>query len=510
MKLKILFFSLSAMLFFSVVLTMGLSIDWGNFYSIFWFACFQVIWWGISYDFIEIIFALILKKQDLPFLDSVLQPPKVALLYTTCDDAIEECLNQLNNQTYENYDIFILDDSKSKKYKTLINQSGYQVIRRNSNKNFKAGNLNHWLFKYSSPYQYFIILDSDSKLDRDFIEKMVKYAEHPANKLIPIFQSKIIPWNNTGRFAQTIGLLAQTRMYILERIVNRLENLISFGHNNLLRTEVIRAVGGFTVQLTPEDTAVTLTLSGLNLKCKLVDIVSSDSEPSNIFVYTKRCIRWGKQTIEVFRFPWYKSSFILKFTILRQLYSYFISILYPIFLLTSVFNTNLNIKKLIFYLDYLFDNQLYFSLFLLVLPLIIMFSNLMLYATIARRNRVGIRDFSKYLVLSISALHFYWFPLCIEMIKSIFGGKTKFIPTNSLHKASRISFFPLLIKMKASLFLSMVVIAGSIINPTIILMNMNFIWISFLLSSPFFLLYFHRNPQLGLDNSFTPTIQERS
>ena len=39
------------------------------------------------------------------------------------------------------------------------------------------------------------MLDSDSVVPRDFVSRMVAYAEHPSNSDVACFESVIVPWN---------------------------------------------------------------------------------------------------------------------------------------------------------------------------------------------------------------------------------------------------------------------------------------------------------------------------
>ncbi|MFN3283060.1 MAG: glycosyltransferase, partial [Pseudothermotoga sp.] len=109
---------------------------------------------GMSYSVVEFLFTLFLKPVSLPCLAHVERSPRVALLYTTCNDAIPEAISKLKEQKWKHCDIFILDDSSSERYRSVINELaveyGYQVVRRQFKDGFKAGNLNNWLRFYGA------------------------------------------------------------------------------------------------------------------------------------------------------------------------------------------------------------------------------------------------------------------------------------------------------------------------------------------------------------------------
>jgi len=134
---------------------------------------------GVAYGLSELILSLRLAKRDPPKLERLECMPKVALLYATYNDVMPEILDALHNQSYSNCDIFVLDDSTDKRCGLIVDACGFPVIRRSSRSGFKAGALNNWLSLYGRVYDCFIILDADSLIGQDFIEEMLRYAEHP-------------------------------------------------------------------------------------------------------------------------------------------------------------------------------------------------------------------------------------------------------------------------------------------------------------------------------------------
>ena len=71
------------------------------------FVLVQGISFYISLNIVDIIFALLLPFKALHKIGELENEPKVALLYTVCDDHIIEALASLTNQDYSNYQIFI-------------------------------------------------------------------------------------------------------------------------------------------------------------------------------------------------------------------------------------------------------------------------------------------------------------------------------------------------------------------------------------------------------------------
>ncbi len=493
--LKVVFLVLFLLLFLGMVFPIGYwVVDWRNLSFIVCFVGFQVIALGICYDLTELILAMSLKTYSLPQVETLTDFPKVALLYTTCDDVVEECLSQLDTQKYPNYDIFILDDSTNNEYKAIIDRySHYTIVRRDTKKAYKAGNLNHWLYKYGHAYKYFVILDTDSKTKPDFIGKMMKYAEHPSNADVGIFQSKIFPWNQENAFSIVTGMLKFLRIPILEKVESRLDMLFAFGCNGLYRTLPIKAVGGFNEIITPEDTAITLALSEIGFKCKLVDVISFDTEPSNIFTYAKRDIRWGRQTVETFRLPWKNSALSLKFVLCRHLLAYITKIMYPLVLVFSIWGFTVRLDEIKFGLYYIFSNGLYFYFILCLSPLLFVVANLLFNFLIAKKYGISCLDFMKYSIFWAGILPYFWYPLSKGLLHALAGGKTVFKPTNSYRMTSdKVTFSFIISNMKVALFISSIILLGVAIHPTSLLLNLNILWVPFYVLSPGIIWYFHK------------------
>ncbi|HMX39377.1 MAG TPA: glycosyltransferase, partial [Saprospiraceae bacterium] len=109
--------------------------------------------------------------------------PPVAILYTTCNDFVEESVESCLRQDYPNYTVYILDDSSQQAYKDRVDAFAAQhaglvkVVRRPDRKAFKAGNMNHGLAHFAHE-PYFAIADADEILPSDFLSKTVAVLEH--------------------------------------------------------------------------------------------------------------------------------------------------------------------------------------------------------------------------------------------------------------------------------------------------------------------------------------------
>lgn len=90
-------------------------------------------------------------------------------------------------QSYKNFDLFILDDSNNEKYIKLIddfikeNNTNFSIkcIRRPINEKKlhpnRAGNIFYFLNNYAEEYDFILETDASAILSNDFLEKSLKY-----------------------------------------------------------------------------------------------------------------------------------------------------------------------------------------------------------------------------------------------------------------------------------------------------------------------------------------------
>ncbi|HEX3531878.1 MAG TPA: glycosyltransferase family 2 protein [Thermoanaerobaculia bacterium] len=265
---------------------------------------------ALAYDMSEHILCLILGEYHLPSLPRLDRHPAVALICVTCDDVDVGVLRLLGRQGYPSLDVFILDDSEKRESRDSIDKLGFKVVRREGRNGYKAGNLNNWLFKHGSVYDYFIVADADSIFPIDFVDRMIRVAECPENHKIAIIESTIYPWNKQHPFVKPQAVLAPFQKVRQLRLLNRLDSTLSVGHNNLYRTSVLLSIGGFSEQYIAEDYATTIAvLQRTSWKCRTATIESFERAPANITEYARRQSRWAAQTFQLCsltttRLPW--------------------------------------------------------------------------------------------------------------------------------------------------------------------------------------------------------------
>lgn len=182
--------------------------------------------------------------------------PKVSIVILNWNGLTDtiECLNSLKELNYSNYEVVVVDNgSKGEDADTLWNEYQNQVtiIRNNKNYGFAEGNnvaIRDILSRDTS--QYILLLNNDTVVDPNFLEKLVSVSEMDKNiaingptiyyydspNLIQFAGGKINMW--TGRrkvigyqkLEQTVSLNVAETDYIM-------------GAALLIKTSVIRKIG---------------------------------------------------------------------------------------------------------------------------------------------------------------------------------------------------------------------------------------------------------------------------
>lgn len=482
MKTKHLFLSLFFALLFALNIAVGVFlVNWLDPISVMQFFIMEFVNIGVAYSLAELTLSLLLRKKDLPKLRKLAHKPTVALLYTTYNDAMPEVLSTLKEQTYRNCTAFILDDSTDKHKKKLLNDCGYKLVRRGHRAGFKAGALNNWLSLFGNEYDYFVVLDSDSILPKNFVKEMVKYAEHSENRQVAIFQSKTEIWNVDRKLAKTSAMTAPIWMYKMERLANDCDMLLPWGHNNFFRTKALKEVGGFDTDFVSEDFATDLKIIGKGYKCRLVDIVSYEGTPQTIRSFTKRTIRWSSGALQLLR---HGRDYTRGIPFSTGLYLFWTAYFYLIWaaylpaMFLAVWGHQSSLNDI---LTFLSGEQLLSAVGLIRLALISFYITYFLFLNfpIAFKLRMA-KDFVKNIPLNAAMSFYMMLPLVRAQLNIVLGKKPVFEVTEKGY--SKVSLFEILKEMRLNLLFASLLIIGAIRNPLALLFN--WFWFLLFLASP--------------------------
>ena len=465
-------------------------------FGVIWSSAYVLMALGVSLEFAEASLALLWRPIITEFATEPIGRGSAAVLMTICDDADPVSLASLNKLSESGYSTFILDDSIFAPQLTATLESNIRYLRRASRDNAKAGNLNNWLSKYSSEYDYIVLLDSDSIMTPWAIDRLVASAAHPANVGVAVFQAKVEPRVNpeTSLLARITGIGARLRARIYERVHSRLGILLSGGRNQLIRTRDLVQVGGFSDVFSAEDTALSLTLSSLGLRTALVDVWSSDTEPATIEALVRRTVRWGRQTIEIASGQWTGVPIGLKLVICRHVFSYLLPTIGLIMLIISLATGPVSIAQGLSFTRLALGLNEHYRLFGVALWSILTLQvgsfGLRAVLTAIESRSPGL---SLGMVLTGPILNaILVIPVTIGLVASTCGFKVTFLPTNAalpnpgyVSRVRRVTVMYYLIAWLVGLIL----LALAALRSGTIVLGFNAVWIlSFLAAPPALLL----------------------
>jgi GT2 family glycosyltransferase len=316
-------------------------IRWDHPSSVALFAVLSALFVGSAYGATRQVVALVGRKAELPALGEFATRPKVAILYTTMNDVVGECLLAIR-QDYP-VDVFVLDDSTDPSVRSEVDriatERGYRVLRRPQRRGFKAGAVNEWYAQWGARYDYFVLLDADSYLPRDWVSEALKYAEHPANQQVGIFQGLINIWNFDTRFVQTLAPLARVGQFVWEaQLANALDAVFCYGHNVLIRRRAIDSIGGIVEGYVSEDFATAIALADRGWHSRFVPLHTYEAMPENVRGFMKRQKKWTRGAMEFIGLS-HRSRLSLgrKFHLWQTPWSHFTNLLLPVGMLLTVY-----------------------------------------------------------------------------------------------------------------------------------------------------------------------------
>lgn len=266
-------------------------------------------WLNGTKDILYVLYYVLTKKKHDKREQDILRQPlkpelrnaKVLLLYCTCDDFIEDSLLRSMQQEYEHFETIILDDSNSDEYKAKIDQFAIEnkvkIVRRNDRIGFKAGNLNNLLKELTHrEYDFFVILDSDEIIPKNFIQQAIKYFNYYPK--LGIVQATHISTRNKSKFMKkfSIGVDAHWPTY---QTIKETYGFLSFlGHGAMISYDCFQATEGFP-ELVAEDVCFTLEarLKGYEVAFSNT-IVCQEEYPVDYYAFKKRHLKWTGGNLE--------------------------------------------------------------------------------------------------------------------------------------------------------------------------------------------------------------------
>jgi cellulose synthase/poly-beta-1,6-N-acetylglucosamine synthase-like glycosyltransferase len=205
------------------------------------------------------------------------------------------------------FDFFLLDDSSRLSERQRIdnwshNQStAVRIVRRSDRLGYKGGNINHWLARFGDPtvYPYVLLVDADEHVPPDFAYHLLKWLT-----------------SNNFAFAQACHVGTAELRTPFQRLLHPQVECVwlhqvpawnfsgippMLGHGVLLRTDILKAVGGFP-NVVSEDLAFTMLLAEKGLSGVVATkVIGQEAFPESYRAYWNRRRRWIQADTEIVR-----------------------------------------------------------------------------------------------------------------------------------------------------------------------------------------------------------------
>jgi Glycosyl transferase family group 2 len=226
---------------------------------------------------------------------------RVAVLYTTYNDfMLDHAEYDIKEAHKGGFAFFILDDSTDLKVirdiELFAKDNGCTVCRRNLRQGYKAGAINNWMKQYGSEYDYFFILDSDSRASADAIRRCSDLASRDLD--IAVIQTKTLTMTSMPtRLTRSAVTVQHAYMEIVQKAMKNLGTSPYYGHNALIKISALHAVGGF-VEESNEDYKTLARLYHKGYRSLYAEsVVTWEEVPPDYVSSRKRSLRWSRDAV---------------------------------------------------------------------------------------------------------------------------------------------------------------------------------------------------------------------
>jgi GT2 family glycosyltransferase len=271
--------------------------------------------YGMAFFISAIAFLFMADGRQARPSRSGLRRHRVAVVYLSCDDADWSALESFLSLSYQGPLLLIIqDDSRDSAKQAALDRMSAELMRRRDwdvrllrrpeRTGGKAGALNYVLDETGHLHDFFVLCDNDSTvLDDDTIERALSYVEKSDTAVVQFRSVPVADPNYCAanrRLAESIGafhaFLAPAARYGWMPFI---------GHNALLRTSAVRAIGGFTSGFFSDDLDLTVRLNVAGYRVVYAPgIRMGEKHPPSYTAFRKRSYKWAYGCVQTLRAHW--------------------------------------------------------------------------------------------------------------------------------------------------------------------------------------------------------------
>ena len=398
----------------------------GIFISYFWLN-------GVK-DFIYVVWYYIFRRRLHERYHAVIDTEvpgvndKILMAYCTCNDFDGESLAKSMKQSYQNFDVVILDDSTMEEHKEKVNEfalaHGIKVVRRLNREGFKAGNINNYFFSkecLENGYDYYVILDSDEVLPENYLYESLKYFYAYDN--VGLVQANHISDRNRNFFMKLFHVGVNSHWPTYQTMKHFYGFSTMLGHGAMIKRECYEKAGGFP-PLVAEDLCLSIEARNAGYFVAFApNIVCREEYPVDYVAFKKRHSKWTQGNLEFIKkytgkiiaskMRWFEKMDIVLFTYNLPLTAVFAFFIFANLMIAPLLGINLGKAYALW----------------MIIPTVLFFFSPMLNDFITWAFRLHpLRT----LVYTFSVVILYGSMLTTSLIsatKGIFGKKARFIVT---------------------------------------------------------------------------------
>lgn len=270
-----------------------------------------VLYWTLYHLSFQITALFKNMKNESGQLQAGQKCPSVVILYLTCDDFMEKCCMSCLGQVYDKnkFRLIICDDSTTDKIKKNIddfflshqNQYKIEIVRRDGNAGFKAGNLNNVITHYVKE-NWICVVDADQYLPEDYLSKFIQHLPGSDSNIAYIQSANECYVDDNSSCFQRILSCENSLYYFLALPPRNTSGFVPLlGHGAIISRAAWQQIGGFP-EIVSEDFAFSMRAINSNFKgVYLKDVISNETFPYDFGCFLVRLKKFSGGSSELMR-----------------------------------------------------------------------------------------------------------------------------------------------------------------------------------------------------------------